>query len=300
MQKRKGITKRTRDNIFIALMLLLPVVQFLVFYVYVNIDSILMAFQTPLSGGKTVWGFANFQQLFKEFVIPDSVILNALVNTMIFFFVNLCVIIPLSFLLCYFLYKKIAGYKFFRVVCFLPNIVSASVLVVLYKYIIDVNGPLSVLYQSAGSEIPVFLQTTKYALPAILVYTVFFGLGGNLILFSGAMSNIDSSIIDAAKIDGVGLWKEMWHIVIPMIWPTISTVLVFTFIGVFNASGPILLFTKGAYNTYTIAYWIYDRVTFSGDLYYPAAVGLFFTVIGAPFAIFMRWLLTRHTDDIVM
>lgn len=295
--RQRGMTKKTKDRIFITLMLALPIAQFLVFYVYVNLDSILLAFRMQNSDGTLVWTLANFKQMFTEFGTPGSEILGALKNTFIFFAINLLVILPLSFLLCYFLYKRVAGYKAFRAIFYLPNIISASVLVILYKYVIEINGPLAYVVDNLfGIEIPKFLELTPDALVVIVIYTVFFGLGGNLVLFSGAMNNIDPGVVDAARVDGVNMWQEIRHVVIPMIWPTLSTVILFAFIGIFNASGPILLFTKGDYNTYTIAYWIYDRVTFSGELYYPAAVGFFFTMIGMPIAMFMWWLMTRKDD----
>lgn len=299
-QRGIGYSKKTKDRIFIVGMLALPILHFLVFFLYVNSNSILMAFQTPVSSDEIVWGFENFKTMFTEFALADSIMASALKNTMLFFFASLLITFPLSFLLCYFLYKKVFGYKVFRVIFFLPNIISASVIAILFKYLIAGNGPISVVYGLFGKDIPAFLSSGRYAIWTILFYTVFFGLGGNLVLFSGAMSHIDKSIIEAGQIDGVNMRTEIVKIVIPLMWPTISTVLIFNFIGIFNASGPILLFTKGAYDTYTISYWIYDRVAFNAQLNYPAAVGLFFTAVGAPVAIFMRRLLSRGIDDVSM
>lgn len=302
-KKRIGMTKKTKDNIFVFCMLAIPMLHFLIFWLYVNFDSILMAFQVPLDGGKYRWSLDNFTQMFREFKVSDSVLPNALKNTFIFFFTNLLISFPLSFLLAYFLYKKVAGYKIFRVIFYLPSIVAASVIAVLFRYIIEVGGPLSYVLGKVGLSLPSnpdMLHSTKYALWVIIFYSVFFGLGSNLVLFSGAMSNIDSSVVEAAKIDGAGMTTEIFKITIPMMWPTLSTMMTFMFIGIFGASGPILLFTKGEYNTYTIAYWIFDRVAFASTLNYPAAVGLFFTMIGAPIALFMRWFLSRRVDDITM
>ena len=292
------LSKKMSDRIFIIGMLFLPICSFLIFYVYVNLNSILIAFQIPASSNTYTWGIDHFLTMFKEFSLSGSVLVSALKNTMMFFFAGILITFPLSFALCYFIYKKVAGYHFFRIVFYLPNIISASVIAILFKYMIAGNGPISVLYALAGKEIPNFLSNSSYAMGTLIFYNVFFGLGGNIILFSGAMSNIESSIIEAAKIDGVGMITEMIRIIIPLMWPTMSTVLLFQFIGIFNASGPILLLTKGANDTYTLAYWIYDRVAFSSDLNYPAAVGLFFTVIGAPLAMFFRWVLSHGLDDV--
>ena len=110
LEKFKQIifSKKNKDRAFIFLMLLLPVAQFAVFYVYVNVDSILMAFQIK-EGDAFYWGIDNFKTLFEEFGRSDSIISGALLNTFIFFVTAVGITFPLSFLLCFFLYKKIAG-----------------------------------------------------------------------------------------------------------------------------------------------------------------------------------------------
>lgn len=300
MQQKKSfeLTKKRADNLFVFGMLLLPFINFIVFYLYVNFDSFLMAFQVPI-GNEFKWGFENFKTMFIEFSSSSGALTIALKNTFIYFFSGLFITLPLSFFLCYFLYKKVFGYKAYRVIFYLPSIISASVLVALFKYFIATNGLLDHwLVQLGFGDLPPVFESKKLATSVINFYTIFFGLGGNLVLFSGAMNNIDSGIIEAAKIDGAGMLTEMFKIVIPLMWPTLSTVMIFQFIGIFNASGPILLFNEdaGLADTWTINYWIYSQVRAGQSLNYPSAVGMFFTVIGAPIALFMRWLLTRFFD----
>ena len=116
--------KKMKDTGFILLFLAVPVANFLVFWLYVNFDSILLAFQIPQSNGTIEWGLDNFRRFFSEFSGENPVMLTALKNTMIFFFSNLFVVLPVSLLLCYFLYKKVAGYKAFRFIFYLPSILS--------------------------------------------------------------------------------------------------------------------------------------------------------------------------------
>ena len=296
-----GFSKKVKDRAFICAMLALPVIGFLVFYLYVNFDSLLLSFQVQ-EGNEIHWGIDNFVTLISDFSSSSTSkdLINALSNTLKYFFSGLLITVPASLAFCFFLYKKIKGYKIFRVLFYLPSIISASVLVALFRYFIAVNGPVAELIEnfSLGKLPPLLTMKTK-ATDTIIFYTVFFGVGGNLILFSGAMSHIEESIVEAAKIDGAGMWTEMIKIVIPLIWPTLSTVLLFQFVGLFNSSGPILLFTPQAENfdTYTISYWIYRQVEYNKSLYYPSAVGLFFTCIGVPIALFMKWLLTRFFDN---
>ena len=285
---------RIKEYIFIALMLFIPIAHFIIFWLYINLNSILLAFQYNV-GDKITWGFKYFEVFYKDVTSANSEILGAIFNTFKYFSANIFITLPLSLLLCYFLYKKIKGYKFFRFVFYLPSIISATVMVVLFKYIIGVNGPIGVITAALGKDFIPFLSDSSYATKTILFYVVSFGLGGNMILLSGAMSNIDESIIEAGKIDGVNMTREIFQIVIPLIWPTLSTMIILAFVGMFGASGPILLFTNGAYNTYTISFWIYQRVQI-GAYNYPAAIGLIFTLIGTPIALTMRHILNKSVQ----
>lgn len=288
----------SRRTLFILMMLSVPVAHFIVFWIVVNVDSILLAFQYEKAGVGVVWGFENFKAIFHDLTLPNSEVLIALRNTMIFFASKVLLILPLSLLLCYFLYKRIWMYRFFRYVFYLPVIIAPSVLVIIFRYIIAANGPIGVLTQLMGKELIPFLTNSRYALGTILFYTVFFGLGGNMVLLSGAMNQVDTSVVEAGVIDGVNTFQEIFHIVIPGIFPTLSTLIIFDFVGLFGSSGPILLFTAGEYKTNTISFWIYSMVLNSGSYNYAAALGLLCTLVGAPIALLIKRLLNGKAVDI--
>lgn len=293
------ITKSKRkEYIFIAGMLAIPIAHFIVFWIYVNSSSILMAFQRNDVYGQPQWSMFWFQSLWEELLRTDSTLWIAIRNTLIYFGCNVCVILPISVFLCYFLYKRIWGYKIFRVIFYLPSIISASIMVVLFKYIIAIDGPIGLLItQGFDAPYPQFLADSRYAMGTIIFYVITFGFGSNIVLLSGAMGHIDEEIIDAGKIDGVSMFGELTKIVIPLIWPTLSTLIIFAFVGLFGSSGPILLFTEGEWGTTTISYWIYEKVYFGQTYNYPAAIGLTFTLIGTPITLLMRRLLNRREVD---
>lgn len=290
--------KKLQDSVFIAVMLFVPIANFLIFWLYTNFNSILYAFQTQTAEGEINWSLYNFKLFWQDIVAENSPVLLALRNTLIFFFSNLFITLPCSLLLCYFLYKKIWGYKAFRFIFYLPQIISASVLVILFKYIISAKGPIGLITSALGGEYIPFLTSSKYALATILIYSVLTSFGGNVVLLSGAMTHIDESVIEAAKIDGVTMGKEITHIVIPLVWPTLSTLMIFQFVNLFGSTGPILLFTQGAYDTRTIAYWIYEQVYYGSSYYYPSAIGMIFTLIGTPIALGMRKLLNSFDSGV--
>ena len=112
------------------------------------------------------------------------------------------------------------------------------------------------------------------------------------------MARIPDEIVEAATLDGVGTFRELTQVVIPLIWSTICTLLVFTIVGIFTASGPILLFTQGEYDTYTISFWIFQQIERGYDPNYPSAVGLFFTLIGTPIVLISKHYLEKIGSDV--
>lgn len=297
MIKRKK--KNWGERIFIIVMLAWPIFHFLVFWLYVNFDSLLLAFQKPESFGsdKMVWTLDNFKFVYHEFFEGGTEMWIALRNTFLYFASSMLVF-PLALIMTYFIYKKIPGYKVFRVIFYFPTIISASVTASIFKYIIAGNGPVAMFLELFGKDMPFLLNDSSTAIWTLIFYMHFFGLGGNLVLLGGSMSKIDTSVLEAAKIDGVSAMQELIHIIIPMMWPTIATILTLAFTGIFTASGPILLFTKGGYETMSLSYWIFDKVKFGNSYNEPAAVGFVFMILSIPIVFGMRHLLEKKDSGV--
>lgn len=293
-QKTRAKIGAGKERFFIIAMLIIPISNFLMFWAYTNIDTLLMAFQKWDSAkGKDVWTMNNFKLLFEEMRKTDSSIWINLKNTALYFCTDLFLMLPLCLLLCYFLYKRIAGYKVFRFVFNLPAIVIATVYSVIFKQILAPGGAIGALsLRLTGETIP-FLTDSRYATATIWAYYVYINLAGNLIYFTGAMSNIDSEIIEAGKIDGTMMTTELVRLVIPLIWPTLSTMILFKFVGIFGASGPVMLFTQGAYKTSTFSFWLYELVYYSQNYYYSSALGILLTLATAPIVFGLRKLLLK-------
>lgn len=117
-----------KKYLFVYLMLLPAAINFAVFYVAINVNSFVMAFQHPVGIGTDgfiiEYGFENFARLIRELGVPTNDVSVALRNTLYYFITNLLITVPLSYLFSYFLYKKMWGYKFFRIVFFLPSIIQ--------------------------------------------------------------------------------------------------------------------------------------------------------------------------------
>lgn len=246
--KKRKLTKRTlKEWLFVYGMLLIPLIQFAIFYIWINANSIIMAFREftfewdENDNEIYVWSFYNFTRFFKEWSNPESVIVSALMNTLKYFAAGV-IMVPVTFFVSYFLYKKIWGYKMFRVVFFLPSIVSAVLFVTTYIELIKFGGALSTVWSWFGAELPELINDPERTTGTIIAFTIWTGFGVNMILYQSAMSRVPQEIIEASKLDGCPWYKELWSIIIPMVWSTVSTTLILQFTTLFNSTGPILLF----------------------------------------------------------
>ena len=298
--ERMPRTFRKGSGLFVICMLIIPVAWFIVFYVAVNFNSIIMGFKqvkgVDVDGKKVfVFGLDNFRQLFFEIDNPKSTIRISMINTLKYFCLNFFIVIPLTYFISYFLYKKISGYKFFRVLFYMPSIISGVTMVIIFKNIVGTGGPVDELSKLLfGEELPALLTNPEHATNVIMIYCVWTGFGVNIILYQAAFQRVPHEVIEAAKIDGVPWYKELIFVITPMTWSTLSTTLIIASATLFTAGGPILLFgTGGAYDTSTISYYIFSQVYDSGVFNYPAAVGIFFTIYSLPIILGFRYVMNK-------
>ncbi len=288
-------TKRMRA-IFIASFLIWPALQLFVFYFVVNFQSILMAFQKSIPGTTDMyWTLDNFKRIFVEgFSGGEPLLKQATINTLIFFSFNFFVLTPLNLMIGYFFYKKMPAYKVFRFIFYLPAIIPVTVLATLFKYIIapDSSGLIASFLAQMGISMPNLLGSSDYAMKTMLVYTAWTGFTGFL-LTTNAMRRVPEEVVESATLDGVSPIQEVVYILVPLIWPVIATSLLLSVMNIFTSSGPILFFTQGNFGTYTISYWLFEKVMTGTNMEYAAAVGIFYTLIGFPILWITRWLSKR-------
>lgn len=289
-KRKRGLTPSKRgQTLFLTVMLIVPIVQWAIFWLYVNIQTILLGFQTRIGE----WTLSNFRQLFYELGTAGSNINTAVLNTLRYFATNVCVIMVLALIISYFMFRQIKGARVFRIIFYLPAIISAVAMTTVFENFIAPTGPVGYIFESLGREAPELLADSSTATNTIIFYTVWTGFGTNILLFTGAMSRVPMSVLESAKLDGAGMGREIVSIILPLIWPTISTLLILNCTSIFSASGPILLFTSGGYGTTTIGYWIFDMVYNYNSYNMVSAAGLFFTCIGVPFIMLVRWLIEK-------
>ncbi len=298
MRSRTRPKNSLNRKIFIVSLLILPIIQWLVFWLYVNINSFVLAFQTPRT---YEWTLSNFQQFWNELTREGGTIGVAVKNTFGYFLLNIALMF-LNLIVAYFFYKKIAGYKVFRIIYYFPAIISSVAMVAVFTAFIKPDGPLYSILKTLGITMNPegLLNNSATATSTIMAYCVWTGFTTNVLLFTGAFARIPIELIESARLDGCGPMRELLQITVPLIWPTMSTLLIFSLTGIFSAGGPILLFdADNGYKTTTISYWIFSQVYGSGAIGgsgsygLVSATGLCFTAVSVPIILFVRWLVEK-------
>lgn len=296
--KKKPKVKMS-TKLFIIGMLAGPVINWLVFWLYVNLSSFALAFQNNIGE----WSLINFPRFWDQLTSPYGESINmALKNTFRYFAVDTFILFPLQLIVSYFLYKRILGFKAFRTIFFFPSIISGVVLTTVYSNMIASYGPVGKLLTNLGVEIPLggFLNNSATATPAIIIYCAWTAFSGTVILMTGAMSRVPVEVLESAKLDGCPAFTELIQLILPLIWSSLSTLLIFQMTGVLGAGGPILLFKEeGGHDTVTLSFWIFRQVYGTGQLGgtgnygLVSCAGLIFTFISVPIILAIRWLIEK-------
>lgn len=290
-------TAKRKDLIFYILMIAFPVIQFCIMYIGVNINSILLAFKSfnrELNQFVFV-GFDNIVNFFEEFKTSYT-LQKALLNSILVWLLCTIITLPLSLLFSFFIYKKMPLEGLFKFSLFLPSIISGIVTVVIYTYFVERAIPAlwTLLFKK---EIQGLLANPSTQFITVLFYNVFYSFGGYILLFLGAMNNVDLNTREAAKIDGAYGIKEFIYIVFPEVYPTLTTFLVLSLAGIFTNQFALFSFYGTAASTeiITFGYYLYSVTSVATDAEYPrlATMGLILTLIMIPITILVKKMLEK-------
>ncbi|MCS7219747.1 MAG: sugar ABC transporter permease [Anaerolineae bacterium] len=246
----------------------LYVIPFLIFFVTFVIYPIFRGFQVSFTNWDIVnppvfVGFSNYQQLLGN----DDLFVTCLKNTVyyVFMYVPLGILVPM--LLAELLFEPILGRTFFRSSFALPIMVPVSATALIWGWLLNPTfGLLNLYLKMVGLPPQNWLSEPQNAMKAIVMTSLWWGAGWNMILFLAGRQEIPEHLYEAAKIDGAGTWALFRHITIPGLMPTTLFVSVVTIIGSFQVFGQVLAMTNGGPGdaTRTVSMFIYSN----GFLYF--------------------------------
>ena len=232
----------------------------------------------------TFVGLENYIRLFK-----DKIFLKSAVNTVIIVAVSVPAVTAFSLWVGSAIYRMRSGIRsFFRCVFYLPVVTGSVAVVVVWKWMFDkYDGLLNYVIRSFGGQPLPWTASESMALWCIILILFATSIGQPIVLYVAALGNVDSSLEEAAKVDGANSFQVFWRIKWPSIMPTTLYVAVITTINSFQCFALIQLLTSGGpnYSTSTVMYLLYE-IAFktTKEFGYADAMGVVLAIVIALFS----------------
>ena len=237
--------KKLRDLRFYCLMMAVPILQFVIMYIGVNINSILLSFKEYDADYNYTWTIKNFVTVFKSF-FGDSYLRESLKYSVMFFIITTVTTLLPSLLIAFYLYKKFRFTEGIKILLFIPAVVSSVVTITVFYYIADRGYPQIVEWLTGRPDVPGLLVNSETRLGTVIGYNIFYDLAGHWLFYASAMAGINDEISEAAQIDGASIWQEFRHITMPMIFPVFTTFLVSKLAGCLTGDYGMYAFAKAS------------------------------------------------------
>lgn len=266
-----------------AYLIVLPVIAFYILFCYKPMYGLIIAFKnySPAKGiMNSSWaGFKHFEDF-----LTNPYFWRLMKNTLTISLSNLVFSFPAPIILALML-NEVKNKLFLRssqMIMYIPHFISLVVICGMIIKFTDINGIINDLLNVFGIERKAYLNYPKYFVPIYVISDIWQGIGWNSIIYMAALTSVDTSLYEAATIDGAGRWKQTLHVTIPGILPTIIIMLLMR-IGNLLSVGyekVILLYNPLTYETADIiSTYVYRKGLLEQNYSFSTAVGLFNSII---------------------
>jgi multiple sugar transport system permease protein len=266
--------RRREHEGFAAFLFLLPsLVGFLVFTaIPVGAAFVLAFYDYDLLLGASFAGLENFKRL-----LSDDVFISSFLNTLYFVGATVPLTVVLGLAAAMLANQALRGVVIFRSVFLLPYVMVTVAVALVWKWIfLPDAGLLNTSLGLFGIKGPAWLTSQTWAMPALIIMSVWKFFGYNMVLFLAGLQNIPEHLYEAAKIDGANRWRRFISITLPMLSPVTFFVVVISVINSFQVFDQALVMTNGGpgHATTTLVLYIYQQGFQSFDMGYASAIAL--------------------------
>lgn len=285
-------TLRRREALTFYLFIAPWAVGFLVFGAGPIIASLVLSFTNyNIVSAPLFIGPANYH----EMIVNDPLFTTSLFNTLYYTVIFVPGQIVVAFGVALLLNLHVRGVAVYRTFFYLPSIVPAVASSVLWIWILEPQwGLLNSTLRYFGVEGPLWLASTDWSKPALVIMALW-ASGGAMIIFLAGLQGVPQHLYEAAMIDGAGRWARFRHVTVPMMTPTIFFVLVLGIIGSFQVFTAAYIMTDGGPNNSTLFYllYLYRQAFHFLNMGYASAMAWLLLLIIMAFTLVQLWLAPR-------
>ncbi len=282
--KQEPILRHVKKNWQLYAFMLVPIVYYIIFR-YIPMAGNIIAFRKYRAGSNIFGDEWSGLKYFRQF-IGDQSFWRAFKNTLSLNITYLLFRFPLTLVFALLLneIKFLPWKKFVQTVSYLPHFISMVIVAGMVKELLSTSGPINNFLVSMGKEVIQFIALPEWFTTIFVASGIWQGLGWGTILYLAAIAGISPSLYEAATVDGANRFHRVWHITLPCILPTITTLLILDIGGLVGSGGAFekvfLLYNPMTYETADIvSTYVYRMGVGSGNYSYATAVGLFEGII---------------------
>lgn len=220
-------------------------------------------------------------------ILHNPVFYKVMLNTVIYLVVAVPVLAIIPLFLAILINQKIKGITLYKILIYLPVIVSIVVAAIAFKWLYAEQGILNYLLNVFHIHSIGWLTDPKYAIYSVIIVTIWKGIGYYMMIYLAALMSVPKELYEACDIDGAGFFTKHLTVTIPHIMPTIALVTTISSISAMKIFAEIYVMTKGGplNSTKTIVYYIYEKAFENLDLGYASAMAVILLVIVMAFSL---------------
>ena len=227
-------------------------------------------------------GIDNYIKLFKE-----PIFYKVMFNTFLYLVIAVPFLVTFPLFLAILIKQKIRGITLYKILLYLPVIVSIVVAAIAFKWLYAGQGILNYILTLFHLEPIGWLVDTKWALFSVAIVTIWKGIGYYMMIYLASLMSVPQDLYEACDIDGANFLTKHLTVTIPHIMPTIALVSTISTISAMKVFAEIYVMTKGGplNSTKTIVYYIYERAFENLDLGYASALAVVLLIVVMVFSL---------------
>ncbi len=220
-------------------------------------------------------------------LLHSALFYKVMFNTFVYLFVAVPILAIVPLFLAILINQKLRGLTLYKIVIYLPVIVSIVVAAIAFKWLYAQAGILNYILQIFGLHPICWLTDTRFALLSVIIVTIWKGIGYYMMIYLASLMSVPKELYEACDIDGASFLRKHLTVTIPHIMPTIALVTTISAISAMKVFAEIYVMTKGGplNSSKTIVYYIYERAFENLDLGYASALAVVLLIIVMAFSL---------------